>query len=123
VLYKEILRAHHCLEFQIISTRILEEHCPLFSRLSYKPDMRLHNEGHTSFFHPLRESVKLLDRKNDPEMGDRNSVLVHIVVIIDRVIGGPYVMTDDLMTVEGIINPGGRRPSFFASEKSAVKVA
>jgi hypothetical protein len=62
VLSKEVLRIGHSLEFQGISTGVLEEHCPLFPRLAFEADMGLYDELDTCCLHPFSQGPKVIHR-------------------------------------------------------------
>ena len=109
VLCEQIPLMFHGLELQVIPAWVLEEHRPLFPRVSLEASMGLDDELYFPL-DALSESVELLVGENDAGMGDRNFIAVNGVIPVLAAVVRTCKVADYLVAVEVVVLPlwGGR---------------
>ena len=88
----------HMLELQVVVAGVLEEHSPLFARGTFKAEVRLDDEFHTSLAQSVCETVEILHRReNAAEMRHRDLVPVYGIEIVASTVVVTYVVTHELV--------------------------
>lgn len=112
----------HGLELQIVSRGVLEEHSVLFAGLALESQGWFNNEFDVVGLESIDQFVELFDGfEGQTSMRYGNLVAIDGVVVIDApvVIAGP--VTNDLVTIEGIVLPLFGRSTLLASQDGSVE--
>jgi hypothetical protein len=110
-------------ELEGIACRVEKEHGGLFADLALEAKVWLDDEIDARTAKAPSQSLPLLHRKNDSEVGNGNVVAVHRVVVGVVFARLRLQMRDDLVTEEVEVDPLSRTTALATTQRCAVEAA
>jgi hypothetical protein len=123
VLCKEIIWVRHHFKLQIVSGRVLKEHCPLLTRLALESLMWLDDEFRAMCLQSLPQFHKLGLCQDSSKVRYWHLISIHWVVVVDAAVLFTYIVANNLVTVQAVVLPLVLGPApFFQLEYAAIEL-